>query len=256
MSSEAIVAPGAPRPFPPFRKWDRDFFLVWLLLIWVGIVMGFGSDMINHFQSHEAPYPLIVHFHAVAFVGFLVLLTTQLLLIRRNRHDLHRKLGIAGFALACVMLVLGPATAIVVQRAAFGTPDSDPSFLSIQLIGILDFFVLIAAAALNRNNPSAHKRLILLAILAISDAGFSRWLGGDIHAWFGGGHSFWISFAGLFMATDFLALGIGAYDLITRGRLHPAYIAGTIWMFGCQATEVILYHSPAWKTVATHLIGH
>jgi hypothetical protein len=256
MTTDVLSAPRAPAPFPPFKKWDRDFFLVWLLLIWVGIVMGFGSDMIHHIQSHEAAYPIIVHFHAVAFVGFLVLLTTQLLLIRGNRHDLHRKLGVAGVALAAVMLVLGPATAIVVQRAQWGTPDSDPAFVSIQFIGILDFFVLIVAAALSRNNPPAHKRLILLAILAISDAGFARWLDGDIHAWFGGGDGFAITFAGFFLATDILVLGIGAYDLITRKRLHPAYVAGAIWLFACQTAEVLLYHSPAWKTVATHLIGH
>lgn len=256
MATDVLGAPRAPMPFPPFRKSDRNFFLVWLLLIWVGIVMGFGSDMLRHVQSHEAAYPLIVHFHAAAFVGFLVLLTTQLLLIRNNRHDLHRKLGIAGIALATVMLFLGPATAIVSQRAQWGTPASDPAFVSIQFIGILDFFVLIVAAALTRNNAPAHKRLILLAILAISDAGFARWLDGDIHAWFGGGHGFAITFAGLFLCTDILVLGIGAHDLITRKQLHPAYIAGALWIFACQWMEVFLYHSPAWKTVATHLIGH
>jgi uncharacterized membrane protein YozB (DUF420 family) len=216
--------------------------------------MGFGSDMIHHVQSHEAAYPLIVHFHAVVFVSFLVLLTTQVLLIRNNRPDIHRKLGIAGVCLAAVMLVLGPATAVVVQRQQFGTPDSDPAFIAIQFIGILDFFVLIVAAALLRKNAPAHKRLVLLAILAISDAGFARWLGGDIHAWLGSG--WWVSFAGLFPATDILVLGLGAYDLITRRRLHPAYIAGASWIFACQLLENFLNHDPAWKIVATHIIGH
>jgi hypothetical protein len=251
MTTDVLAPPR--RPFPPFRKWDRDFFLVWLLLIWVGIVMGFGSDMIHHIKSGET-YPLIVHFHAVAFVGFLVLLTTQLLLIRNNRHDIHRKLGIAGLGLAAVMVVLGPATAIVMQRAAWGTPDSDPSFLSIQLIGILDFAVLIAAAGFLRGDAPAHKRLIILAILAISDAGFSRWLGGDIQAWLGSG--FWPMFAQFFLPTDLLLLGFGAYDFITRKRLHPAYVAGALWMVACHLMEIALYQSPAWKVIATHLIGH
>jgi uncharacterized membrane protein YozB (DUF420 family) len=256
MSSEAIASPAERRrtPFAPHNRWDHDFFLVWVLLVWVGIVMGFGKDIIHHFQSHEAAYPLIVHFHAAVFVSFLVLLTTQVFLIRNNRPDIHRKLGIAGFCLAAVMLVLGPATAIVMQRAQFGTPDSDPSFISIQFIGIFDFFVLIVAAALLRGNAPAHKRLILLAILAISDAGFSRWLADDVHAWLGSG--FWPLFAEFFLATDILVLGLGAYDLITRKRLHPVYIVGAVWIFACQFSEVFLYRAPAWKTVALRIIGH
>ena len=71
-----------------------------VVLIWIGIVMGFGSDMIRHFQTHERAYPLIVHFHAAAFAGWMVVLTTQVLLIRTRRHDLHRVLGFAAMGLA------------------------------------------------------------------------------------------------------------------------------------------------------------
>jgi hypothetical protein len=44
---------------------------------------------------------------------------------------------------------------------------------------------------------------------------------------------------------DVLALGIGAYDLLTCGRLPPAYVAGLIWSFGWQITHVSLYLWPA-----------
>ena len=30
----------------------------------------------------------------------------------------------------------------------------------------------------------------------------------------------------LYLGSDLLLLGLGAYDLVTRGRLHPAYVAG------------------------------
>jgi hypothetical protein len=256
MSSPSI-AQSAPRhrpPFAPYNKHDHNFFLLWVLLIWVGIVMGFGSDMLRHVRSHEAAYPLIVHVHAVAFVSFLVLLTVQVLLIRGNRPDIHRKLGIAGVCLAAAMLFLGPAAAIVVQRAQFGTPDSDPAFLAIQLAGIISFAGLITAATIKRHDAPAHKRLILLAVLAIADAGFARWLGGDLGRIFGDGLiGFWISSsAGNFV----LVIGIGIYDLITRGRLHPAYVAGATWLFAWEVVEDILYHSPAWKQVALHIIAH
>ena len=32
-----------------------------------------------------------------------------------------------------------------------------------------------------------------------------------------------------------LFLGIGAYDLITRRRLHPAYLAGLVWVLAMES---------------------
>ena len=56
---------------------DRNFFLIYVVMIWFGILMGFAPKIIRRVQQHATPYPLMVHFHAVAFVGWLVLLTTQ-----------------------------------------------------------------------------------------------------------------------------------------------------------------------------------
>ena len=58
--------------FPPNLGWDRNFFLVMVGLAWVGIIKGFGGSIANHVAKHQAPYPLIVHFHAVVFVSWLV----------------------------------------------------------------------------------------------------------------------------------------------------------------------------------------
>ena len=62
--------------------------------------------------------------------------------------------------------------------------------------------------------------------------------------------------AALYLANDVLALGIGGYDLATRRRLHPAYVAGIAWMLANQLTAVALYFTPAWKTIALKIIGH
>jgi hypothetical protein len=52
------------------------------------------------------------------------------------------------------------------------------------------------------------------------------------------------------------ALGLGAYDLITRRRLHPVYLLGAVWTVGLQLTARTLLHSAGWKAIALHLIGH
>lgn len=223
-------------------------------LVWVAVVSGFGTDSFNHVSKYGLDYPLIVHFHAVAFVGWLVLFTVQVTLIRTARVDMHRRLGIAGAVLAAVMVVLGPATALVVDAGRFAASGRTPEFLAVQLTDILAFAGLTGAGLLMRAIPSAHKRLMLLGLIYISDAGFARLLNGVMAAPLG--HGVWDRTAGLYLGSDLLMMGLGVYDLATRGRLHPAYIGGVVWMLALQSTALVLLGNPTWKAQSLHLIGH
>jgi hypothetical protein len=255
--ADSMLLQGAAHPhlgrFALYHRYDRSFFALYVLLIWLGISMGFGPQIARHFAQNQPAYPLIVHVHAAAFVGWLVLLTTQVLLIRTRKLELHRTLGIAATVLAGAMIVLGPATALIVQHLQLGTSHSDPAFLSVQLCDILAFAVLIIPAFLYRSQPAVHKRLILLATLYISDAGFARWFGNMAEAAWGDG--FWGQAGQLYLGNDLLILGLGAYDLITRRRLHPAYVAGTACIAAIQAMAIGLYLNPLWKPVALRLIA-
>jgi hypothetical protein len=251
--AEALGAPfHTGSRFAPYHKWDRNAFLILVGLVWLGIVMGFGPVILKHLQTDQ-PYPLIIHFHAAFFVGWLLLLTTQVLLIRVRRTDLHRKLGMAGMAMAPVMVMLGIAAGIIVERINFGTALSRPPFLAIEFTDMLAFAGLAGAALVLRGNASGHKRLILLATFYITDAGYSRWLAPGIRSVLG--HNFLGTFTGLYLGTDLLLLALGGYDLVTRRRLHPAYIAGSLWMLACQLGGVSLYRLAEWKPVALAIIG-
>jgi hypothetical protein len=240
--------------FPARPRDDRNAFLLLVALVWVGVLSGFGTDSFNHVRKHGLDYPLIVHFHAVTFVSYLVLFTTQVMLIRAGRPDLHRRLGMAGAALAGVMLVLGPATALTVDAAQFVSKGETPEFLGVQLTDILAFAGLTGTGLLLRATPSAHKRLMLLGLIYISDAGFARFLNPMLAAPLGQGALG--EFAGLYLCSDALALGLGIYDLATRRRLHLVYVAGLTWMIALQLTARALLHSPGWKLLTLHLIGH
>jgi hypothetical protein len=239
--------------FLPFHRNDRSFILVMTMLVWLGIVAGFGSDIFHHFRTHEAAYPLIVHFHAAAFVGWLLFFTTQVGLIRTGHPDLHRKLGLFGAALAAVMIVLGPATAVVADTIDYVAHQHPPTFMAIQLADIAIFAPLIVAGFLARRVPAAHKRLMLLATLQISDAGFARWLGDGVEAWLG--KAYVAEFLSLYMVSDLLILGFGAYDVATRGRLHPVYAAAIPYIFGIQLLATYLWLAPGWVPISLHLIG-
>lgn len=109
------------------------------------MLSGFGTDLFHHLKKYGLDYPLIVHFHAVAFVGWLVLFTVQVALIRSARADIHRRLGMAGAVLAALMVVLGPATALVVDASRFAATGRTPEFLAVQLTDILAFAGLTSA---------------------------------------------------------------------------------------------------------------
>jgi hypothetical protein len=222
-------------------------------LIWLGVLVGFGWDVIDHVNRNAVNWPIIVHLHAFAMISWLVLLTTQVLLIRSGNKALHRTLGVAGAMLAVFVVVLGLGVSIAVDRLHMGTKLEDPSFLSIQLVDLSIFGPLVLAGILQRNNASAHKRLMLLASMQIADAGFGRWVPFMFPSLMG--PHFWGNYIGFYCCTIVLILGMGVYDLVTRGRLHPAYLLGAIWALGVEATGAWLYVSPAWKPVALRLIG-
>ncbi len=244
----------AAKGFAPDHAWDRNFFLVTMVLAWVGVILGFGGDIAYHVSSHEAPYLLIVHVHAVAFVGWLVLFTVQIWLIRMRKWHIHKTLGLALIALAAAMIVLGPAAEFLLQIRNFGTPDSDPAFLAVSFTEMLAFGGLVGAALLLRGAPSAHKRLMLMATLYITSAAFARFTSDGIRSVI---HDpFWGMFSVLYLCSDVLILGIGAYDWLTRRRLHPVYLPALVWVAANEIGSMWLYFQPFWLHFTTRLLGH
>jgi hypothetical protein len=246
------IRPG--QPFRPYHPQDRNAFLAMVAAVWAAILGGFGWDIVDHLNKHKATWPLVIHIHAVVFLSWLALLTTQVLLVRSRRVDLHKRLGMFGAGLIPVMIVLALSAAWVMDRHYLGTKDADPSFLSIQLVDVVVFAPLAVAALLLRADAPAHKRLILLATFQIIDAGFDRLMGFLVPSL--SNTEFWQNYLSAYLGTDLLVLGLGAYDLVTRRRLHPAYIAGAGWLLLVELTGNWLYVTPAWKPIALHLLGH
>jgi hypothetical protein len=255
MSVEALGRTAPPAaPFAPQHATDRNALLALLVLTWAGIIGGFGLDVIDHIRHTDPAYPLIVHVHALLFTGWLVLLTVQMLLVRGRRLDLHRRLGLVMAWLIPVMVVVALATAWTVQRqfAALPVPQ-DPQFLSINLTDMLGFATLAGAAILLRRDPSAHKRLMLLSLFYLSTAGFARlWL---LTIGPAGTDHFWGFFIAYNMGGNIAIVLLGAYDLVTRGRLHPAYVAGAGWVLANELAAAWLYFSPGWKAISLKLLG-
>jgi hypothetical protein len=117
---------------------------------------------------------------------------------------------------------------------------------------LIIFAGLVLTGLLLNTNPASHKRLLLLATIAIADAGFGRITGVSIESRYG--VNFWSAFADDY-GNDLLLIAIGVYDLLTRRRLYPVYVKGSIWILAWQSLAVWLYVTPAWTSIALRLIG-
>jgi hypothetical protein len=115
------------------------------------------------------------------FSSWIVLLIVQTSLVAAGRVDLHRRLGLLGFCLACLLVILGLLVGTNVMVRYFDVAEARHMQTELranyvfQTADMLIFSTLIYFAFRNRFNPAAHKRLILIATVALLDAAFGRW---------------------------------------------------------------------------------
>jgi len=153
---------------------DRRTAFVWLTAFWIIIGVGFGFDLHNYLHENP-PVPKIVHFHAVATTLWLLLVTVLVLLVEAGNVKLHRLLGWFAAGFAAIVVVIAPWSELSWQALNLHTPGAlPPQFLSIAFSGVICVILLLPYGILLRRNPAAHRRVVMLAAIAMSDAGFSR----------------------------------------------------------------------------------
>jgi hypothetical protein len=222
--------------------------------IWLAILIGFGLDIVRRAQIGALNFTPIVHLHAIAYTGWLILLATQVWLVRTGRVAIHKRLGWAALILLPAMLVLGPLTAYAGVAGNPWMPDKWIAWLSVNYTNALGSVVLLTAGFLMRRNPAAHKRLMLMGTIAVTEPGFSRIWAPFLEARLGEGYiAFYIS---TYIGTLLLVIAVGVYDLATRRRLHPAYIAAALWIVANEALADWLFHQPFWLTSMKAMTGH
>ena len=227
---------------------DRLPSLVWLGLIWIGMIAGFGLDGPRF--RHQIPAPgTLIYIHAAVFTVWLVILTAQVLLVVSDRVAVHRKLGWFAAGWACLMLVLGPWAAMVSKGAAPAGPNS-PQFLSVQFGDISAFAVLLLWGITLRRNPAAHKRVMVLATIAILDPGYAR-LAGHL---FPQAQSSVTWFFEMFYGNLILIALMAAWDAY-RGRLMKQFAAGAAGLVAVECLQAFLYYWGPWKSFTTGLLA-
>lgn len=244
----------ASQRFQPYHRWDRNFFLAFVAICWLGTVMGFAPAVIARFTG-QADYKasIVLQVHAFAYPGWLVLLTLQVFLIRLKRPALHQLLGLGALALIPVMAVTGVWAEIHSQR--FYGPE-DPltqSFFIIPLFYTAAFVILAGLALLERKDSAAHKRLILLATATIVGAAYTRWWFEAIEAVTGDG--FFGMIANTFTPFWLMAGAAVIYDWATRRQVHRVYLIALPLMAASHLAVSAIYQSDWWRPVSRAMTG-
>lgn len=243
----ATRSPAAPR-----LTAERLFYSTMALAMVATVLIGFApSYYLRGSLATWTPAPLlpmtpISHLHGLLFSGWTALFVAQTLLVSAGRTDIHRKLGLAGFALLPAMIVVALLASLHGAVRHAGPPMIPPlQFLAIPLFDIPVFAGLIGWALWKRRDAQVHKRLMLLAMVGMMGPAIGRlpmptMLPPPVV---------------IFGLPDLFLLGLVGWDLASRGRLHKATLWGGAFLIGSQMLRVAVMTTPAWLAFAAWAVG-
>ena len=228
----------------PGNRFDHAFFQTMAVLLTVTMVVGFAKTYFLPGVFRAKLPNLLIHLHGAVFTLWFLLLLAQSVLASVHRVDLHRRLGIAGVAIACLMLPLGIlATAEYVVREG-----AQPWILLAAVMPVAElgtFSVLAAAAFLTRRTPALHKRLILLATIALMGAAIGRME--FLPFW----HFHGIAAIRLvWVYTYIFLLPLGGYDLWSTRKLNRATVWGSLFIICVHQVILQVSTTSSWSALA------
>ena len=227
------------------RSRERVFFTGMAIAFALAVFAGFSRTFYlrPHFDTRPL-IPLLV-VHGIIFTSWLALLLIQTTLVATKRTRTHMRLGIAGGILASSMVIIGTVTALVRAKGPSPVPGVNPlSFLTIPLGDMLIFSILVGSAFYFRRRVDIHKRLMLLATIAILPAAIARLPFAFVQQYGP------LAFFGL---ADLFIIPCLIYDLITRGRPHRATVLGGAFIVISHPLRFVIGGTHAWIAFATWL---
>jgi hypothetical protein len=235
----------APAARPATRRATHTQFYLGLSLFMVAIVLaGFWPSYFGPMLRGNVARPLVIQLHGIVFVGWMALLVFQVAVAARGNVRLHRRIGQWGIAYGWLVLLMGLAASLAapVMHANAGdwTRDRAAGFLLTPLGDMALFGSFFGAAVWYKSRPEIHKRLMVVATVALLFAAVGR-MGIETKPTLF--ELVWLSpvFAGM------------AYDLIARRRVHPAYIVGLVGLF-VGSMRVLLEDKEAWLMIGRPLL--
>jgi uncharacterized membrane protein YozB (DUF420 family) len=192
-----------------------------------------------------------------------VFLLSQAWLASRGRLRQHRAWGLAGIALASVMVVLGVAASIDTLRhgLAAGYGNVSRAFFLVPMSALGLFAGFVTAAIVRRADRGWHQRLMLLATLALLQAAVARIFfvllsggGPGMRPGLGPPPPLVVTMVPGLLLELFIVAG-AIHDWRRHGRPHPAWIVGALVTTTVILLRVPLATTSGWLGFASFMSG-
>jgi hypothetical protein len=220
---------------------DRLFFPLMGLTALAVIGAGFAPTYYLGFWFSAPALAPIVHIHAAAFTAWLLLLLSQTLFIRLGKFRWHRAMGKVAVGLVMLMVITGYMVILGKPRPTAAAR----AFIFTPMLSLLLFPLFVAAAIHFRRDPATHKRLMLLATMAIATAGIAR-----LMVMLGLDATHYRAYAATYAV---LLLPLIIFDLTRLGTLHRSTAWGSALLLVRHALHQVLANTDQWQRIAAWL---
>ena len=246
---------------------DRWIFVFMAAMLIVVTLVGFIPDSVMKVGMVEAgkrpPFPLVLHFHAVAMGSWLLLLLAQTSLMATGRRAGHMQLGLASMVLGPAVILIGFVLVPTMYQQVWNTVHATPggpnaeglaqvatrgniALIQIQVGSLFAILVTLAVRARKRD-LTLHKRLMVLAPIVAMPAAVDRmkWLPATLP----------VSPLSAQLYVLLLAAPMFAWDLYRLGYVHRAYVIWLGLVLSTDAVVLLLWNNPWWQSVVPGLLG-
>jgi len=241
---------------------NRSWFFVWMAAVCAVLAFaGFAPTYWLQLRPGTFVGSPLLHLHGLLFSAWTIYLLLQTILAARGRVTRHRSWGLLGVSLATAMVVVGLAVAndVLSVRLAAGFADRARAFHIVSTSMIALFGGFVAAAIVFVARPEIHKRLMVLATVAMIPPAIARLffavsvgIGPGLRPGLGPPRTVASVLAPALVADILILVGV-MHDVRTRGRPHLTYVVGGALMLAVQVLREPVSRTHTWYAIADFL---
>ena len=252
---------------PRVHGLDRWIFVVTAASYIVIVLIGFIPDSLMKIEMVKAglraPFPPILHAHAVLMGSYLLFLLAQTWLVATGRTARHRAVGPVGGLLAVALVIVGVILApTMYHQVSDALPAAPPqarpqlqalllrldNILLLQIQAGLLFSLYVVLGLRARNGDSGfHKRMMVIAPAMALGAAYARmtWLP----------HSIPASPVSIYAYQILSVAPLFLWDVLRNRRVHRAYWVLIATYLPVMMVSYALWDTPSWHATARSIMG-
>ena len=198
-------------------------------------IVGFWPGYFRPLVFETVVRPVLIHIHAVVFIGWLVLFFLQAYFAATRRIQLHLKVGQVGIWYGVLLVIVGLTTGVI--RSTGRTDGVGEGLLLAIIEDMLMFAGFFSVAIWYRKKPKVHRPAMVVAATALLVAAVARME---------------------FVPSEAMRLGIWALPVLiamaaeyrNAQTVHPVYLVG-LGVFTVRAFSIpVIAPSAAWASFA------